>query len=166
MLIDYLATINQATRDKKGNFQLTGTTTQSFDEAVAALGDSGAWMAQLASDPSLDVTLQGLTITETAWNHDQTTLSPVMTALIGVIAAVVVPGIGGMIGITADSIGIAVGGALAEAGLDSATAGLVGAAVGQGAMSFASNLTSGLIVGGINGDRCRYATQDLRIRVR
>ncbi|WP_253707420.1 filamentous hemagglutinin N-terminal domain-containing protein [Bradyrhizobium sp. WD16] len=156
--LDYLAETRQATLTEEGAQQITGTTTQSAAQAIAALaGDPGlSWMSEVMGRQGASVATTGLTLTNTAWNHDQTTLSPAATALISVITAVVAPEIAGALGITADSIGAALSDQLIElAAMPDAAADVladtIAPAIGQGAMSFGSSAISGSIVSAING---------------
>ena len=149
IIIEYLETTYFGTRDKEGSQQIEWAMSQTPQEALAALASQPGmgWVNQLLNDPSQNIRFDGVSVTQTEWDHDQTVLSPVASAIISVLAAVVVPGIGSAVGAAMGVTAGAITGALAN---------VVGQTVANAIMAalpaFASSVVSGTIIGAINGN--------------
>jgi hypothetical protein len=114
-----------------------------------------SWMNQVGVMPN--ATVNSVALQNYSWNHNKTTLNPVATALISLVATFGLPELGLQLGITATSVGSSVSSALTTAFGLSSTSGLGAAlaaasSIGQGVFVAASNLLSGTAIGLVNGD--------------
>jgi hypothetical protein len=108
-------------------------------------------MGQVASDKSLNVSYNGLTTTDTTWNHDTTTLTPAAEAVIGLVVAIATAGVAFEIEVAMLPEAAAAAATGGIAGAAGATGALIGTGLGLGTGTLAATVGGAILAAGVAG---------------